>query len=119
MPEYKDYFKQDIVRNIKKKTVDYKRNIYMSDLVDEATYYAGDICLEFYYKSGCILPQNWINHIVGETCAAVKELFSEFSETASEQAHDRVNMMMLDKSKARNAIDNYYAAINKYYAEHC
>ena len=78
MPAYKELFKQDIVRNIQKKTVDYRRNIYLPDLIDEAIFYAADMCLEFYVKSGHILPQNWIDHIVKETCAAFKDLFKEF-----------------------------------------
>ena len=45
MPALKEHFKQDIIKNIKKKTVDFKRNIYIWDLIDEAVYYAADICL--------------------------------------------------------------------------
>lgn len=118
MPAYKEFFKQDIVKNIKKKTVDYKRNIYLPDLIDEAIYYAADMCLEFYAKSGHVLPQNWIDHIVEETCVAFRELFKEFDNTTSEHVHDNVNLMMKNKAAARNAVDNYYAFVNKYYAEH-
>ena len=59
LPSYKDFFKQDIVQNIKRKTLDFRRNIFIPDLIDEAVYYAADMCLEFYSKSGHILPQNW------------------------------------------------------------
>ena len=43
LPSYKDFFKQDIVQNIKKKTLDFRRNIFMPDLIDEAVYYAADM----------------------------------------------------------------------------
>lgn len=115
LPAYKEFFKQDIVNNIKKKTIDYTQTIILSDLVDEAVYYSADMCLEFYNKSGYVLPQIWINHIVNETCSAFKELFKEFDDVVSELVRNRVNLMMSDKSEARRIIDNYYEAVNRKY----
>lgn len=119
LPSYKDFFKQDIVQNIKKKTLDFRRNIFMPDLIDEAVYYAADMCLEFYSKSGHILPQNWVDHIINETCTAFKELFNEFDEFSCADVHEKVNMMMANKSSARRAIDDYYAAVNNRYNAAC
>ena len=111
MPAYKDFFKQDIIRNIEKKTVD--------DLIDEAVYYSADMCLEFYNKSGNILPQNWIDHIVDETCAAFKDLFHEFDTASEIKVHNRVDVMLVDKYTARQEIDTYYDSVNRYYVAHC
>ena len=36
MPALKEHFKQDIIKNIEKQTVDFKRNLYIWDLNDEA-----------------------------------------------------------------------------------
>ena len=118
MPGYKNYFKQDIIQKIKKKTVDYTRNIFLPDLIDEAVYYSADMCLEFYNKSGNILPQNWIDHIVDETCAAFKDLFHEFDTASGIKVHSRVDVMLVDKYTSRQEIDAYYDSVNRYYVAH-
>ena len=99
LPSYKDFFKQDIVQNIKKKTLDFRRNIFMPDLIDEAVYYAADMCLEFYSKSGHILPQNWVDHIINETCAAFKELPDEVKK----QLHLNYGLQVTGVTKGKMA----------------
>lgn len=118
MPALKEGFKIDIYTNIKKKTVDFKRNIYSKDLIDEAVYYAADICLEYYAKSNN-LPQYWIDHIVNEVCAVFIDFFSDqFTLNSIQEVRNRVDAMMINKFSARKAIDDYYAHVNQYYSEH-
>lgn len=119
MPALKEAFKQDIRRNIERKTVDFKRNIYIWDLIDEAVYYAADVCLEYYAKANNNLPQYWIDHIVNEVCAGFIDFFSEqFTMESSQEVYDRVNSMMTNKFAARKSINEYYTKVNQYYAEH-
>ena len=119
MPALKEHFKQDFIKNIEKKTVDFKRNIYIWDLIDEAVYYAADICLEYYVKANNSLPQYWIDHIVDEVCDGFTDLFSEqFTKESIQTVHERVNSMMGNKSAARLSINEYYEKVNQYYAEH-
>ena len=113
MPALKEAFKQDIRRNIERKTVDFKRNIYIWDLIDEAVYYAADVCLEYYAKANNNLPQYWIDHIVNEVCAGFIDFFSEqFTMESSQEVHDRVNSMMANKFAARKSIDEYLSLIH-------
>ena len=93
-------------------------DIYIDDIIDEAVYYATDICLEFYARSGNYLPQYWVDHIVNETCAAFIDLFpTKFTTDSLKSVRNRVDEMMVDKKNARRCVDNYYRQVKEFYAK--
>ena len=119
LPHLKESFKSDIRQNIERKTVDFTRNIFINDLIDEAVYYAADMCLEFYIKSGNNLPQYWIDHITNEVCGVFFDFFpGQFVANSAQQVRNRVDSMMTNKTLARISIDDYYAKVKQYYSVH-
>ena len=119
LPAYKELFKTDIRRNIARKTINHTINIYINDIIDEAVYYATDMCLEFYVKSGNYLPQNWIDHIVNETCAAFIDIFPiEFTTDLLNIVRNRVDEMLVNKNNARKCVDSYYRNVKENYVKY-
>jgi hypothetical protein len=105
-PKYKDYFKEDLAKNLNNST----RQLYIQDIEKEAIMYSCDICIEFDKKSDGLLTKDWKEHIASEVCDSIEELVREFQISNRKIVVTSVLTKMADSNK-RNIIrevDVYY-----------
>ena len=104
-PLFREIFENEILSNIIKRCGDIS-NVNKSILEKECLYYATDMCIEFYEKSGGYLPNEWRDHIFDEVCAVFDKHF--------EGQYDKLFCMFLfiplisNMHNAREGVKNYY-----------
>lgn len=117
LPDYRKYFKRDILDNIKKLTCDFERDIFLPDLEESALIYAADICLEYQNKSGRELDPMTIMDIGEQVTDVYCELFSsDFKSNSKNICIRNLFNFVEDPEQARKIIENYYRDVNLRYA---
>ena len=115
LPDMREAFKQDIVRNIEKLSCDYKLNIFLADLERSAIMYATDMCLEYRRKSGSALAPVVIDDIASQVCDVYMELFKgQFRQINKNNSMYTISALV-NTPNARDVVDNYYRKINERY----
>jgi hypothetical protein len=77
IPNLRQQFKNDLVKNFEKLSRSYTKDLYIPDLEREAIMYAMDICLEFKDKAGFI-NQDIMGQITDQVCDVMQELFDDY-----------------------------------------
>ena len=101
-PEYKNSFLQDI-----RSTINMMNCPIHEELEALCIMYACDICLSFKEQSGGILPQDWIQHIISQTCDVFVDNYN-FDESAWSRCFDEACLLMEDPDNAKLVVDRYY-----------
>ncbi|NLA43459.1 hypothetical protein GX865_04935 [Candidatus Saccharibacteria bacterium] len=107
-PQYKDLFKQDLVKNFDNRSNGFTKQLFIRDIEQDAIMYSCDICLEFDNKSGGLLSDDWVKHIASEVCDSIEELIKEFEINNRRTVLTQVLEMMNNKSSTRKIVDRYY-----------
>lgn len=110
--EWQDAFTSEICENLRRKSDDFTRQLYIIDIRKECIMYACDMCLH-YYRTGAyagFLP-NTIEEIAYNVCVAAHSLVCEFVESEWNIVIEQV------KSKLANVqnYDNLEHEIRGYY----
>ena len=112
LPDMRNAFKTDIIRNITKLTCDFKRNIFLPDLKESFVIYATDMCLEFKKKSGRDINSDRIKEIANQVGDVYIELFDgDFDEMDKNECINRT-IVLTNNPNARDIIDKYYHEVN-------
>lgn len=115
LPDMRQYFKNDIIANIKKLTCDYKRNIFLPDLEQSALMYALDMCIEYQNKSGREIHPMAIEDIVKQVCDVYQELFKhQFPQSSRLSCIDDAKRMM-GNANINAIVQRYYQQVNDRY----
>lgn len=101
-PEYKSSFLQDI-----KATIDMMNCPILEELEALCTMYACDICLSFKEQSGGILPQDWIQHIISQTCDVFVENYS-FGNPSWDKCFKEACRLMKSPDSTKLLVETYY-----------
>lgn len=115
LPDMREAFKQDVVRNIEKLSCDYKCDIFLADLEKSAIMYAVDMCLEYRRKSGTALAPVVIDDIASQVCDVYMELFKgQFRQINKNNCMHTISALV-NTLNVREVVDNYYRKINERY----
>lgn len=110
--EWQEAFKSEICENLRRKSNDFTRQLYIIDVRKECIMYACDMCLH-YYQTGAFtgFMQNTIEDIAYNVCVAAHSLVREFTESEWNIVIDEVK----EKLRNKNSYDNLQREIRIYY----
>lgn len=118
LPDLREYYKQDIIENMKRLTCDFERNIFLPDLELSCVIYAADMILEYKKQWGSTLPPHVIVDISDQVIDVYLGFFAnQFLDESVSRCKIRIKALVED-SDAREQIDNYYQKVNMRYANH-
>ena len=111
-PEWQGAFKSEICENLRRKSNDFTRQLYIIDIRKECVMYACDMCLE-YYRTGVYdgFLSNTIEEIAYNVCVAANSLVREFGESEWNIVRDEVKQ----KLSNRNNYNALESEIRRYY----
>ena len=110
---WQEAFRNDIVANIKRKSNNFTRQLFMKDIWLEAKMYSCDICLH-YYKTGAYkgITRDTIDDITYNVCVAMSKLIPEFDESQYSEVYDGVHSLLCvpetNYDILQEQINNYY-----------
>lgn len=109
-PRYRDFFRQDPVKNLTNLSNNGVTTLYKYHLLTECVMYACDMCLEFQQKSEGLLTSDWIDHITKETGEAIKIILPrDFNDGDIHAATIKVHELMRQPDrKLQDEINRYY-----------
>ena len=120
LPDMKQYFKPDIINNMKKLTCDYTRTIFLPDLEKSCVIYATDMILEYMKQWGATtvsaLPPYVIDEISEQVVDIYEEFFgAQFNGSSIIRCKSQIKSLVYDNN-ARRIIDDYYGDVNYRYS---
>ena len=116
LPNFREHFKIDIIKNFEKLTCDGKYSIFLPDLELSATMYALDMCLEYQEKSGRKLDPHTCRNIITQVNDVYQNLFQpHFDIDSRNRVLQQVENQRNDID-IRETVDDYYKRINQRYA---
>ena len=118
LPDMREYFKKDIIQNMKKLTCDFERNIFLPDLERSCVIYATDVVLEYKIQWGATLPPYVIDEISNQVIDVYRQFFSSQFLGESVTRSKRQIKELVGNPNAREQIDDYYHKVNMRYAMH-
>ena len=118
LPDLRDYFRQDIIENMKRLTCDFEVNIFLPDLEQSCVIYATDMVLEYKKQWGSTLPPYVIEEISNQVIDVYQQYFSsQFFGESITRCKTRIRNLVTDPD-VREIIDNYYYKVNMNYNMH-
>lgn len=111
-PEWQEAFKSEICENLRKKSNDFTRQLYIIDIRKECIMYACDMSLH-YYRTGAFngFMSNTIEDIAYNVCVAAHSLVREFGESEWSIVAEEVKQLL----KNEDDYDELEREIRKYY----
>lgn len=112
-PIWQNAFRGELSNNLRRKSNDFTKQLYMIDVATECVMYACDMCLH-YYKEGAfygITPQT-IDNISYNVCYAMHDVVKEFNSNMWDEVQSKVKQLMTDSTTyevLQEEIDNYYS----------
>lgn len=112
-PRFRDFFRQDLINNLMKRSNQGTIQLYMHHIITECVMYSCKMCLEFQKKSDGLLTSEWIDHITNETGEAIKTILPrDFNDSDIRVATEKVRQLMrFPASNLQEEIDRYYERI--------
>ena len=109
-PRYRDFFRQDLIKNLMNISNNGTTPLYKYHVITECVMYACDMCLEFQRKSEGLLTSDWITHITKETGEAIKTILPrDFNDGDTHMATIKVQELMRQPERnLQSEIDRYY-----------
>lgn len=108
LPDMRFAFKQDILSNITKLSWDFKKRLFLEDIIKSCVIYGADMCLEYKDKSGGSISPDRITDIATQVTDVYKELFNEsFCSDVISSCIQQIKALV-QKANARETIDSYY-----------
>lgn len=118
LPDMRIAFKQDILTNINKLSCDFKRNLFLEDIIKSCVIYGTDMCLEYKNKKHGSISPSIITEIATQVTDVYVELFSaNFNQNVVKICIQQIRELVQDEN-AREVIDDYYRRVNIIYAQH-
>ncbi|MCW8896948.1 MAG: hypothetical protein OQJ96_01400 [Flavobacteriales bacterium] len=106
LPNFRDQFKTDLIRNFKKKSNNLTTNLFIPDIEMEGVMYACLMCLEFKNNAG-ILPTSIIDEMTEQVTDVLKELFDEYNESHK--------LLCIFSVHSNMGLSNISQIVNEYY----
>lgn len=112
-PLFRDYFRQDLINNLKNLSNQGTKQLYKHHVITECVMYSCDMCLEFQRKSEGLLTSDWIEHITKEVGEALKSILPrDFKDADIQVAIDKVQQLMrFPATNLQEEVDRYYYRI--------
>lgn len=116
LPDMRFAFRQDILSNITKLSWDFKKTLFLEDIIKSCVIYGADMCLEYKDKSWGSISPDRITDIATQVTDVYKELFNEsFCSDVIASCILQIRELVQSDS-ARETIDHYYRQVDISYS---
>jgi len=109
---WQNAFRGELISNLRGKSNNFTRQLYIVDITTECVMYSCDMCLHF-YKEGAFygITAQMIDKITYNVCNAMHSVVKEFQPTLWDEVMTKVRELMSDTSRysaLQREVDNYY-----------
>lgn len=112
-PVWQNAFRGELRDNLRRKSNDFTKQLYIIDVTTECVMYSCDMCLH-YYKEGAFhgISPKTIEDITYNVCYAMHDVVKEFNSDLWSEVQSKVKQLMADSSTyeiLQHEVDKYYS----------